>query len=207
MVNNFDRAFLHKLKKVWSNTQYANLAIAYYNVYDKANDPTSKLELPLINIYRPEGFELKPNQTISARLSGLPIKDTINEDNEYLARYLTASLDYQIDIYATSTEMLDKIALDIMQMFSFDPHIYVTQTDKSGRFEYTEFYDIIYKQGPRDVSEFEEGQRLYRYALVYQIENAKLINFKQATTISGVSIDLDLVATENTHKETITGKL
>lgn len=215
MVNNFDRAVLNKIKKVWPNTIYSNLAVTYHNVYDSLGDPTSKLELPLINIHRPTGYRLDERQTVTARLLGLPINKYLKDNDEfvldnegnkvidtsssYMARYLIANLDYQIDIYATSTEMLDEISHDIIHMLSLDPFVKVKQKDRSRSYVYEEEYEMGYSQGPSDESEFSDGQRLYRYALAYEIKTARLINFKELTTVDGIVIKLDLEDDENSH--------
>lgn len=193
MPNNFDTAFLNKIKSVWKNTIYSNIAVTYQNVMDSADSPNTKLELPLINIYRPEGYSLNENQTITARLQGVPLKDIENNDTEYTARFITATLDYQLDFFGTSTEMLDDITKDISHMLSLTPTLTVTQLDRTRKFSYTETYQIKYSQGPRDVSEFDDGQRIYRYAMVYAIDTARLVNFRQVYKLDGVEINVDLI--------------
>lgn len=193
MPSNFDIAFLNKIKAVWKNTIYSNLAVTYQNVMDSTTNPNSKLELPLINIYRPEGFRLNENQTIAARLQGIPLKDNNDEGIEYAARFLVATLDYQLDFYGTSTEMLDEITKDIMHMLSLTPTLTVKQEDRTGRFSYTETYQIKYSQGPRDVSEFDDGQRVYRYAMVYTVDVARLVNFRQLYRLDGLELDVNLL--------------
>ena len=156
--------------------------------------------IPLINIYRPEGFEHRENQTITARLQGIPIvcKEEGEEEVNYTARFIFATLQYQLDLFGTSTEMLDEIAKDIAHMMSLAPMVTVTQTDRTGKYEYTETYQLNYSQGPRDVSEFDEGQRLHRYVMVYTIDTARLVNFRAITRVDGVKIDVDIVEDDGT---------
>ena len=134
MPNNFDRAVLNKIKSVWDNTIYSNIAVTYQNVMDSTTTPNKELRLPLINIYRPEGFEPRENQTITARLQGIPIvcKEEGEEEVTYTARFIFATLQYQIDLFGTSTEMLDELAKDIVHMMSLAPTVTVTQTDRTG---------------------------------------------------------------------------
>jgi hypothetical protein len=200
MPNNFDKAVLNKIKSVWDNTIYSNIAVTYQNVMDSTTTPNKELSLPLINIYRPEGFEPRENQTITARLQGIPIvcKEEGEEEVTYTARFIFATLQYQIDLFGTSTEMLDELAKDIVHMMSLAPTVTVTQTDRTGKYEYTETYQLNHSQGPRDVSEFDEGQRLHRYVMVYTIDTARLVNFRAITRVDGVKIDADIVKDDGT---------
>lgn len=188
MVTDFDKAFLSKIKKVWPNTQYAHLAIAYYNVYDSVNDPTSKLELPLLNIYRPTGYEVKPGQNLAARLQGLHLTTETNPPIDYMVRFVSAELNYQIDIYAATPESMEEVVNDIIHMMSLSPTLTVKQEDKTKKLVYEIDYDITYSNGPVDGSEFDDGQRLYRSSIVYQIQNARLVNFKKAELVTSVKL-------------------
>lgn len=190
MITAFDKAFLNKIKAVWPNTLYANTQLTYYTVYDTAEDPTRKLSFPLINIYRPSGYEIMPNQTIGARFQGVYFYN--KETNKmYYARFLIANLAYQLDFYTKTPEDMDEITLDIIHMMSLAPTLTVTQTSTNKEVKYTETYDINHLRGPQDESDFNEGQRVYRYALAYEIKNAKLVNFKEVTDLKEIQVILN----------------
>lgn len=190
MVTDFDKAFLNKIRAAWPNTQYANTQIAYYMAYDTSDDPTKKLQFPLINIYRPSGYELLPNQTIAAKLRGVYLYNQ-HTQKMYYARFLMANLAYQLDFYAKTPEEIDSITGDIITMLSLSPTLTVTQTSNNKAVKYTETYDITYLKGPQDESDFAEGQRVYRYALAYEIKNARLVNFKEITELKEIQVILN----------------
>lgn len=190
MITDFDSAFLSKIKAVWPNTQYANTQIAYYAAYDSAADPTAKLQFPLINIYRPSGYVLSPAQTIAARYEGVYVYDRENE-KLYQARFVMASLTYQLDFYATTLESVAEITGDIIHMLSLSPILTVTQSSANNAVNYTESYEISYNTGPRDESDFSDGQRLYRHVLVYELKNVRLVNFKEVTEVKEIKAILN----------------
>lgn len=190
MITDFDSAFLNKIKAVWPNTQYANTQIAYYAAYDSVADPTAKLQFPLINIYRPSGYALLPAQTMAARYEGVYVYDRENE-KLYQARFVMANLTYQLDFYATTLESVAEITSDIIHMLSLSPILTVTQSSANNAVNYTESYEISYNTGPRDESDFSEGQRLYRYVLVYELKNVRLVNFKEVTEVKEIKAILN----------------
>ena len=49
-LNDFDIAFVNKIKAWFSNTIYANTAIVYNVAYNLVDDPTVVLKFPLISI-------------------------------------------------------------------------------------------------------------------------------------------------------------
>jgi hypothetical protein len=102
-----------------------------------------------------------------------------------------ANLAYQLDFYAKTPEEIDSITGDIITMLSLSPTLTVTQTSNNGAVKYTETYDITYLKGPQDESDFSEGQRVYRYALAYEIKNARLVNFKEITELKEIQVILN----------------
>lgn len=191
MVNDFDDAFLEKLQLVWPNTIYANSAITYNAVYSSVDNPTTELRFPLLNIYRPNGYSMNQAQNIAARLQG-SILDTYKdiETGEIVtARFLVADLEYQIDIYAKTPEELEEISNDLVHMMSLDPVLYVVQKDKTGELVYDETYYFDYIKGPIPDDSFENGDRVYRYALAYGIKSARLINFRKAKLIKDIEVE------------------
>ena len=190
MVTDFDKAFLNKIKAAWPNTQYANTQITYYMAYDTTDDPTKKLQFPLINIYRPSGYEILPNQTIAARLQGVYFYNQQTE-KMYYARLILVNLAYQLDFYAKTPEEIDGITGDIISMLSLSPSLSVTQKSSNEAVNYTETYDLTHLRGPQDESDFSEGQRVYRYALAYEIKNARLVNFKEVKELKEIQVILN----------------
>lgn len=198
MVNDFDRAILEKLKKVWPNTQYANTVIAYYTAYDATNDPNSKLQFPMINIYRPEGYRQTPDQMMASRFAGMwqTLTEEGKPDINYMIRFLVVNLEYQIDVFASSDEMLDEVLEDLQHMLSLDPTLEVRQTDKSGKLYFDEAYMLQYITGPVPNSEFGDGQRLYRSSIAYGISNARLANFRLVDLVDDVDLDVNIINNE-----------
>lgn len=195
MLSNFDRAFLSKVKAWFSNTIYANTAIIYNIAYNLADGQTGAagyaLQFPLISIYRPSGFELDAMQTFAARRSGMDI--VYSEDKLRLtkARMLVANLKYQLDIYTKSQEDLNTITVNLMQAFTLDPMLVVTQTDPASHEDYVESYEITYNNGPVEESEFQNGDRIYHYALVYEIKTARLLTFADVNTVRELQTEIN----------------
>lgn len=209
MLKDFDNAFAHKIKAWFSNTIYANTAIVYNVAYNLVDDPSVELRFPLISIYRPTGFELRPNQNFAAKRQGIEYYYNETTDQAGLARFLTVLLPYQLDIYARSPEDLDDITENIMQALNFDPILEVKQIDDMTTYnedvtvdgvtetvtsnaEYVERYDIVYSNGPSEQSEFQNDDRIYHYSIVYEIPNARLVNFKTHKTIETSSVTAEV---------------
>ncbi len=179
MIKDFDIAFTNKIKAWYSNTIYANTAIVYNVAYNLVEDDPFEgaLRFPLISIYRPTGFTLQPGQTFAARRRGIPIKiDDINHETTN-ARFLVVGLPYQIDIYAKTPETLDDITEQIMFSLNLDQKMEVIQHDKNSETDYKESYDIVHGDGPSELSEFTDGDRIYHYSLLYNIDGARIVNF------------------------------
>lgn len=191
MLIDFDLAFLNKIKDYYSNTIYANTALVYNVAYNLAEDPKLKLAFPLISIYRPTGFELVTAQNFAARKRGLEYYFDGTEGTANMARFITVNLVYQLDIYAKSPESLDNITEEIMQALNLDSTLEVKQLDDAVEQYFTDNYDITHNNGPVEQSEFQNGDRVYHYSLAYQIENARLINFKDAKLVTDIDFTVD----------------
>jgi len=192
MLKDFDNAFTHKIKAWFSNTIYANTAIVYNVAYNLVDDPSVELRFPLVSIYRPNGFELRPNQNFAAKRQGIEYFYNENTDEASLARFLSASLPYQIDIYARSPEDLDDITENIMQALNFDPILEVEQKDDVSGESYHERYDIVYSNGPSEQSEFQNDDRVYHYSVVYEVPNARLVNFRKSKAITDTEVKAEV---------------
>lgn len=194
MVEDFDRAFLKKVKKVWPNTIYANTEITYHAVYSGGTSPVEgKLKFPLINIYRADGYELLPLQPFASRLQGYTAYTEDTEDKEakgFQVRYLMARVAYQLNIFAKTLTELDKIANDILTMFSLDPKLVVTQYSANKEVKHTETFDITYLRGPIEQSTFNDDDRVYTYAVGYELSAAKLINFRETKHVGKVDVEV-----------------
>lgn len=188
-LKDFDIAFTNKIKDWYSNTIYANTAIVYNVAYNLVDDPTTELRFPLVSIYRPSGFSLSETQTFAARKRGIEYyyDDLVNTTG--FARFITAKLPYQIDIYAKSPETLDDITENIMQALNLAQKLEVIQIDTKNNKEYKESYDITYESGPVEQSEFQDGDRVYHYSLAYNIDNARLLNFRDITDVTSIILD------------------
>ena len=188
-LKDFDIAFTNKIKDWYSNTIYANTAIVYNVAYNLVDDPTTELRFPLVSIYRPSGFSLSETQTFAARKRGIEYyyDDLVNTTG--FARFITAKLPYQIDIYAKSPETLDDITENIMQALNLAQKLEVIQIDTKNNKEYKESYDITYESGPVEQSEFQDGDRVYHYSLAYNIDNARLLNFRDIKDVTSIILD------------------
>lgn len=195
MVEAFDKAVLSKIKAYFSNTIFANTATVYNTVFNLKVDSSLALSFPLISIYRPPGFKLSDNQNFAAKMRGLPIDYNELTDEIDLARFLVVDLAYQFDIYAKSIEDLTNITMNIISALNFDPSVEVTQTDTKNEAVFKELYSMTYNNGPTEQSEFSNDDRVYRYALVYEIKNARVVNFKLSKAI--VDIDSTLTVEDN----------
>lgn len=193
-LKDFDIAFTNKIKAWYSNTIYANTAIVYNVAYNLVDDPTTELRFPLISIYRPDGFALSGTQTFAARKRGIEFFYDEEADVRGVARFITVNLPYQIDIYAKSPEALDDITEHIIHALNLDQKLTVSQVDKKNNQAYVEAYDIIYSGGPSELSEFQDGDRVYHYSLAYDINNARILNFKdgRAKDITSIVTDLEV---------------
>jgi hypothetical protein len=183
MLKDFDIAFTNKIKSYFSNTIYANTALVYNVAYDLVDDPTVKLEFPLISIYRPTGFQLAPQQNFAARKLGYRYYNNDELDKSSNIRYLVVNLSYQLDIYTKTPESLNDITEELMHALSLDSTIEVSQYDSNTENSYVDTYEITYGQGPQEASEFQNGDRVYHYSIVYNIDNARLLNFKENSNI------------------------
>jgi hypothetical protein len=190
MLTDFDLAVLAKIKAYYPNTIYANTAIVYNVAYSLVNEPTVKLSFPMINIYRPSGFELAESQNFAAKMRGIPFNYLEASDMVDLARYLTVNLHYQLDIYAKTPEELSNITMEIMQALNLDPHVTVVQTDTKNNVAYSEKYQLSYNNGPVEQSEFNNDDRIYRYAVAYEIKNARVVNFKLTPAVTEIESTL-----------------
>jgi len=195
MLSNFDLAFLNKVKAWFSNTIYANTAIVYNIAYNLADGPTGEdglaLVFPMISIYRPSGFSLDPVQTFAARRSGMSIAYSEDKSRLTKARMLVGNLQYQLDIYTKSQEDLNEISVNLMQAFSLDPMLTVVQTDPATDEDYVESYDVTYENGPVEESEFQNGDRVYHYALVYSVKTARLLTFSDVNLVRELQFQLN----------------
>ena len=193
MLKDFDIAFTNKVKAWYSNTIYANTAIIYnvaFELVDQTDFPDIVLKFPMISIYRPSGFSLNKNQNFAARKQGIEYFYDSVESKSNMARFISVNLPYQLDIYAKSPESLDDITEHLMQAFNFASTLEVTQVDSNTGQEYKESYDIIYNNGPVEQSEFTNGDRVYHYSLVYEITNARIVNFKEIKSIDQTEVDV-----------------
>lgn len=183
MLKDFDIAFTNKIKAWYSNTIYANTAVIYNVAYNLVDDATVQLRFPLISIYRPNGFEMTDTQTFAATRKGIEYFYNNSTHESGHARFLTVNLPYQLEIYTKSPEDLNDITENLMQALNFDPTVEVTQINEDNNENYTERYDITYSNGPSEQSEFQNDDRVYHYSIVYEIRNARLVNFK---TVPGI---------------------
>jgi hypothetical protein len=192
MLKDFDIAFTNKIKAWYSNTIYANTAVIYNVAYNLVDDATVQLRFPLISIYRPNGFEMLPTQTFGATRKGIEYFYNNQTHKSSHARFLTVNLPYQLEVYTKSPEDLNDITENLMQALNFDPTVEVTQLNESNDEDYIERYDITYSNGPSEQSEFQNDDRVYHYSIVYEIRNARLVNFKEVPGIETTEVNTEV---------------
>jgi len=241
MITDFDTAFLNKLKAIFSNVQYADAALTYNIAYQLAEldpaGPTQALKFPLINIFRPSGFEINKMQTFAAKQQGIEFFYSEADETSIQTRFISVRLPYQIDVYAKSHEEVNEMMQELIMFINFrgtleviqlnSKNWLVTETidsvpDNTRLFEdeasatiyieaqpivagveyiseqsnYIENYEITYDNGPSEQSEFTNNDRIYHLAIVYSINNAKLLNFRNATGIVSTDIVQTIVEEE-----------
>lgn len=192
MLKDFDVALTNKIRLWFSNTIYANSALVYNVAYNLVDDASLVLQFPLISIYRPDGFRLADNQSLSARRQGIEYADNHEDNKGFMARFLVAVLPYQLDIYAKSPEAMSDITEDIMQAINFDPTLTVTQKNRASNTNYTETYELTYNNGPVERSEFDNDDRIYHCSIVYELRNARIVNFRTTELIDDVQLNVDM---------------
>jgi len=194
MLKDFDIAFTDKIKAWYPNTIYAATDIVYNVAFNLVDDKSleNALSFPLISIYRPSGFKLNPNQNFAARKRGIILTSDDTTKDRIMARFLVVTLPYQLDIYTKKPEDLDDITEQIMHALNLDQKFMVIQTEEETEENYNEAYDIIYDSGPSEMSEFTDGDRVYHYSLLYNVENARLINFKTTPSIKTIETTIDV---------------
>lgn len=192
MLKDFDIAFTNKVRNWFSNTIYANTALVYNVAYNLVDDASVVLRFPLISIYRPEGLSLVENQNFAAKRQGIEYFYNEEDNENIMARFLTARLAYQLDIYAKSPEDLMDISEDIMQAFNFDPILEVSQANDKAGVNYVESYEITYNNGPVEQSEFTNDDRVYHYSIVYELMNARIVNFKTTKGIDTTTVNVEI---------------
>lgn len=132
MITDFDRAFLQKVKKVYSNTQYADSALTYNTAYRLTDlEDTAELRFPLINIFRPSGFERRPIQTFAARKRGEIYFVNPQTNKVVYNRYQRVRLPYQLDFYAETHEQVNELSEQIMKYLDLESTLEVEQKDYS----------------------------------------------------------------------------
>lgn len=211
MITDFDNAVLSHIKQVFPNTYYANTAIVYNVVYNLADKDSLgfALQFPFISIYRPTGFEVSKKQNFAARRIGhyFDYKDGIPT----AARFMLARLPYQFDIYAKSQEQLNDISEQFMKYLNFRPVVLVNQ-QLNAETIYSEQYLLNFESGANELSEFTNDDRVYHYAFVYAIDEAKIVDFKPNIPIIndvdvegnplGVQPQLDIEMPDGTYENT-----
>lgn len=187
-LNGFDKAMLNKVKSWYSNTIYANTAITYNTVYQLMDGvDNKKIKFPLLNIYRPRGWDPAPTQTLAATRRG-----QLFREEDLGARYIKANLMYQIDIYTKTPEDVNNISEAIVKMFNFYPTLEVVHTDNKTKKEFVEEYEITYLSGPSDQFELDNNHRTYRYYIQYEIKNAKLYDFTDEFKITDAELEVEI---------------
>lgn len=183
----YDEAILDKVKESWSNVIYANTAITYNTIYQLGDGQHKEMKVPLINIYRPSGFELTDMQNFSARRQGQILGAT--DGDTLRGRFLSATLIYQFDFYDKTYEQLNATVIQFMQTMNAIPMLEVKHKDAATGFEFVEYYELQYLGGPEEQSEFDSNNHVYRYYVQYEIKKAKLYDFTEVKNIETVKAE------------------
>lgn len=138
MITDFDKALLNKVKNVFPNSQYADSALVYNTAFQLAEvdsiPPANSLRFPLINIFRPTGFELNKNQSFAARQRGLSYFYSTLDNITVQTRFMTARLPYQFDIYDKTPEGVNELAAELIMFLNFSATLEVSQKDSENWF-------------------------------------------------------------------------
>lgn len=191
-INSYDRAVLNKVKQWFSNTYYADTALVYNTIFNLLDNTVDKgrYKVPMINLYRPQGFNLTSTQNFAATKQGLLYQHEADRTGTG-ARFITVNLLYQFDIYAKTPEDLNIMAESLIKSLNFFPTVDVIHKDNVTKREFIETYEIDYVGGPVPQSEFTNDDRVYRYYLQYEIKNAKIYDFTDLQQIVDTEVNVD----------------
>lgn len=190
MIATYDKAMVNKIKQWYDNTIYANTAVTYNSVFNASSTEQTELKFPLINIYRPSGYEPSETQTFAGRRQGQLFYQ--NTEKAVRGRFIVVDLMYQLDFYAKSTESMDKLSLEIIQAINAYPMLKVNHKSVKYDLDVTEEYEIQYMGGPTEQSEFDSGDRTYRSFAQFKIQNVRLYNYAENFTIKDVETTVEI---------------
>lgn len=193
-VDMYDVAVTNKIKDLFYNTVYQDRDFVKHTVTDKS----SVVKFPLISVFRPDGWSVSSTQnTWKASVAYLNDLRTVYVD-----------MNYQIDLYANTREQLEEITAELVLYLLKNPVVSVKYLSADESEYITVTSTLRYVSGPERTSEMDDtaGGRVYRYTLVFALNNAVLVNFAtegssdyvtKVTEVDVKVVDVDLGLSES----------
>ena len=166
----YDEALEKKLKKLFPNIIGASPDEAMWS-----SNKDGKVSLPLISFYRVNN-PIDWNNYNNAEVFGTRgYTRSVNEDTGEIGKTLSISvtLTYQIDLWAADRKTVDQLFQDVLFALLLHPYI---ELDMSGTEKDKVFsLRLIDSQNSTDIPSFSRNNRIYRYTLTYQVNEARLM--------------------------------
>lgn len=177
----YDQAIYKKLKKLYPNTIATFPDRAMFDSNNK-----SKVSLPLISSYRVSNDVDFSNVNHAHLFSGMRTSENV------VTYSIPIELLYTIDIWGDSRNEADQLYYDLLFALYRKPNI---ELDMSDTDELKVFSMRLLEQSSSS-NLFEQSldqNRIYRYTLTYIINEARMMYRADATFITGVDTNIDLI--------------
>lgn len=162
----YDYAVVSLFKQIFKNSVYQEPELVLKTV----TDTVGEVKLPLISIFRPDGW------TLASQNNDVAIKNFVNG-----MQFLYVNFRYQIDLWANTREDLEQLATEIVLFLARNPGIKVTYYSADGSSCVDVNISLKYFSGPDRTNERLDDTtlgRLYRYTFVYTVLNAGILAFQ-----------------------------
>lgn len=165
-------------------------------VVDKTKSTNNQIVLPMISIYRPSGFSLSDmtHQVLGHNRSSFYVK-YIDEDRNIALRNiqrLFVDIPYQLDIWTSDESVMAEVVQSVLFLLMREQYIDARQLIEGIELPDGTYGDVSYtfkltlensiNDNTRLESESDNG-KLYRYTLVFMIEDAILVRDTSAPYI------------------------
>lgn len=166
----YDEAVERKLKKLFPNVIGASPNEAMWS-----SNKNGKVELPLVSFYRINN-PIDWSSYNNAELFGTKgYTRSYNDDDNSIGKTLSISvtLTYQIDLWAADRKTSDQLFQDMVFALILHPNI---QLDMKGTEKDKVFsLRLLDSQNSTDIPSFARNNRIYRYTMTYQVNEARLM--------------------------------
>lgn len=190
----YDEALENKLSRLFSNVISASPDEAMY-----LSNKNGKVTLPLISMYRmSNSINWEDYNFAESNLTGWN-SGSISSDQDdsirelIMTKAIPVDLTYQIDIWSSDRETLDHVYHDLVFTLLVRPNIKVDMHNQLSNKIFA--LRLTGEQYSTDISQFNQSNRLYRYSLTYQVNDARLLyNEELSYKYEDVSINIAIKA-------------